>query len=166
MRGTVHPVRPASLRPAARDQLLADSTIPVVSLEDLYGKLVAALDRQHPRDLFDVMQLFAHEGIAPGIRRAFAQNFQGMTVDPIALEELLAARERLMRELPEQLDADERGFLLSVVANRPEWSALGVRHLEHLPGLRWKLQNLERLEQTNGRKFDEQADALARRLSA
>lgn len=29
------------------------------------------MDRQHPRDLFDVMQLFAHEGIAAGIRRAF-----------------------------------------------------------------------------------------------
>lgn len=72
MRGTVRPVRRAALTPAARDMLMADLEIPVVSLEDVYGgKLVAALDRQHPRDLFDVMQLFAHEGITPGIRRAF-----------------------------------------------------------------------------------------------
>ena len=72
MRGTVQPVRCASLTPAARDALMADLDIPVVSLEDMYGgKLVAALDRQHPRDLFDVMQLFVHEGITPGIRRAF-----------------------------------------------------------------------------------------------
>ena len=35
------------------------------------ARLVAAMDRQHPRDLFDVMQLFAHEGITAGIRRAF-----------------------------------------------------------------------------------------------
>src|SRR3546814_18812303 len=56
----------------SRDVLMADLDIPVVSLEDMYGgKLVAALDRQHPRDLFDVMQLFAHEGITSGIRRAF-----------------------------------------------------------------------------------------------
>nr|WP_302476027.1 nucleotidyl transferase AbiEii/AbiGii toxin family protein [Thalassospira marina] len=27
------------------------------------GKLVAALDRQHPRDLFDVRGLLAHEGL-------------------------------------------------------------------------------------------------------
>lgn len=48
---------------------MADLEIPVVSLEDVYGgKLVAALDRQHPRDLFDVMQIFAHESITPGIR--------------------------------------------------------------------------------------------------
>ena len=55
MRGTVHPVRMASLTPNARDTLQADLEIPVVSLEDMYGgKLVAAMDRQHPRDLFDV----------------------------------------------------------------------------------------------------------------
>ena len=72
MRGTVEPVRMASLTPKARETLLADLEIPVVSLEDMYGsKLVAALDRQHPRDLFDVMQLFAHEGITTDIRRAF-----------------------------------------------------------------------------------------------
>ena len=58
MRGTVNPVRRATLTSNARDALLADLEIPVVSLEDMYGgKLVAAMDRQHPRDLFDVMQL-------------------------------------------------------------------------------------------------------------
>src|SRR5690606_3373377 len=72
LRGTVRPVQRASLTPKARETLLADLEIPVVSLEDMYGgKLVAALDRQHPRDLFDVMGLFANEGITPGIRRAF-----------------------------------------------------------------------------------------------
>jgi hypothetical protein len=29
------------------------------------------MDRQHPRDLFDVMELFAHDGITSAIRRAF-----------------------------------------------------------------------------------------------
>ena len=72
MRGTVNPVRMASLTQSARDTLQADLEIPVVSFEDVYGgKLVAAMDRQHPRDLFDVMQLFAHEEITAGIRRAF-----------------------------------------------------------------------------------------------
>jgi len=139
MRGIVQPVRRASLTPVARDALMADLDIPVVSLEDVYGgKLVVALDRQHPRDLFDVMQLFAHEGITPGIRRAFVvylassnrpihevlftplrdirhdyeHNFQGMTAEPVPLDALLAARERMLRELQQGLDADERRFLL------------------------------------------------------
>ena len=68
----LRPVRLASLTPLAKETLLADLEIPGASLEDLYdGKLVAALDGQHPRDLFDVLQLFKHEGITNGIRRAF-----------------------------------------------------------------------------------------------
>ncbi|MBR0755381.1 nucleotidyl transferase AbiEii/AbiGii toxin family protein [Bradyrhizobium jicamae] len=189
MRGVVHPVRAASLTPNARETLQADLEIPVVSLEDVYGgKLVAAMDRQHPRDLFDVMQLFAHEGITAGIRRAFVvylashnrpvhevlfpslrdirqefeHNFTGMTAEPIELKALLAARERMTRELQQDLSDDERRFLLSLVAAEPEWRLLGVPHLEQLPGLRWKLQNLERLRKTNARKFTEQSDTLTR----
>jgi predicted nucleotidyltransferase component of viral defense system len=192
MRGTVQPVRRASLTPTARDVLMADLDIPVVSLEDMYGgKLVAALDRQHPRDLFDVMLLFAHEGITPGIRRAFVvylassnrpvhevlfpplrnvqhdyeHNFQGMTAEPVPLDALLAARERMVRELQRELDDNERRFLLSLVTGTPDWSLLGIAHLEHLPGIRWKLHNLAQLQKTNAKKFAEQADALTARLA-
>lgn len=191
MRGTVNPVRMASLTQSARDTLQADLEIPIVSIEDVYGgKLVAAMDRQHPRDLFDVMQLFAHEGITPGVRRAFVvylashnrpvhevlfptlrdirqefeNNFVGMTVEPVELEMLLAAREQMVRELQQGLTADERRFLLSLVAAEPEWAPLGVPHLKQLPGVRWKLQNLERLRKADPRKFAEQKDTLARLL--
>jgi predicted nucleotidyltransferase component of viral defense system len=191
MRGTVNPVRTASLTPRAREALEADLEIPVVSLEDMYGgKLVAAMDRQHPRDLFDVLQLFAHEGITAGIRRAFVvylashnrpvhevlfpslhdiqqefeHNFTGMTAEPVALDALLAARERMMRELQQGLSLDERRFLLSIVAAEPDWPLLGVPHLDRLPGPRWKLQNLEKLRKSNPRKFAEQSASLARLL--
>ena len=44
----------------------------VVSFPDLYaGKIVAALDRQHPRDLFDVRDLLENEGISAELRTAF-----------------------------------------------------------------------------------------------
>lgn len=193
MRGTVRPVRQASLTSSARDVLMADLEIPVVSLEDVYGgKLVAALDRQHPRDLFDVMQLFAHEGITPAIRRAFVVylscsnrplhevlfppmrdirhdykfNFLGMTAEPVQLDALLAARERLVREIQLGLDEEERRFLLSLVAGTPEWELLGIDHVEQLPGVRWKLQNLAQLRKSNLKKFAEQSDLLAERLTA
>jgi len=193
MRGTVHPVRMASLTQRARDTLEADLEIPVVSLEDVYGgKLVAAMDRQHPRDLFDVMQLFEHGGITPDIRRAFVvylashnrpthevlfpplrdvsqefeQNFVGMTTEPVELESLLAARVRMVEELQRGLTLDERRFLLSLVAAKPEWPLLGVPHLEQLPGLTWKLHNLEKLRKSNAKKFSEQSDSLARHLDS
>ena len=191
MRGTVYPVRTAALTPTARDVLLADLEIPVVSLEDVYGgKLVAAMDRQHPRDLFDVMQLFAHEGITANIRRAFVvylashnrpvhevlfptlrdigqeyeRNFIGMTTEPVELAALLTTRERMVQELQSGLDAQERRFLRSLVANKPEWSLLGIAHLDQLPGIRWKLHNLGQLELKNPKKFAEQAEALAQQL--
>ena len=63
LRGTVRPIRLASLTSKANETLLADLELPVVSLEDLYGgKLVAALDRQHPRDLFDVQLMLESHG--------------------------------------------------------------------------------------------------------
>ena len=191
MRGTVQPVRRAALLPRARDVLLADLEIPVVSLEDMYGgKLVAAMDRQHPRDLFDVMQLFAHEGITPEIRHAFVvylashnrpvhevlfsaqrdiaqefeRNFQGMTTEPVALNDLLATRDRMMRELQTGLDANERRFLLTLVTNQPDWPLLNVLHARELPGVRWKLHNLGQLQKANPKKFAEQSETLARLL--
>lgn len=192
LRGTVRPVQRAALTARSREILEADLEIPVVSLEDLYGgKLVAAMDRQHPRDLFDVLELFEHEGITPGIRRAFVvylachnrpvhevlfpamhnigetyqREFLGMMVDPVELEALLATRERMMRELPRALTAEERRFLLSLVRAEPDWSLLGIPHLKQLPGIRWKLQNLERLRASAPRKFAEQSEALASRLA-
>ena len=191
MRGTVHSVRNASLATRARDLLMADVELPVASLEDVYGgKLVAAMDRQHPRDLFDIMQLFEHEGITPGIRRAFVvylashnrpvhevlfpaerdiaqeyeRTFQGMTADTVELADLLAVRKRMMVELPGSLDPDERRFLLSLVNNRPDWPLLKIPHADELPGIRWKLNNLGHLQTSNPKKFNEQREALARLL--
>ena len=187
LRGTVHPIRTASLTPKARGTLLADLELPVLSLEDLYGgKLVAALDRQHPRDLFDVLQLFRHEGITPGIRRSFVaylachnrpihevlypnlqdisadydNTFRGMTTEPVELTVLLSARERMIAELQAHLDHDERAFLLSLARNEPNWALLGIEHLEQLPGIRWKLRNLEQLAKTNPKKLNAQAQEL------
>jgi predicted nucleotidyltransferase component of viral defense system len=192
MRGTVHSVRKASLSSKAKRVLQADLELPLVGLADLYGgKLVAALDRQHPRDLFDVMDLFDHEGITPAIRRAFVvylaahnrpihevlfptlrdvsadyeRTFIGMTTEPVELSALLSARDRMISELHAGLDADERRFLISLARNEPEWSLLGIEHLNQLPGVRWKLSNLERLAKTNPKKLKEQAQQLERLLA-
>lgn len=192
LRGTVHPVRSASLAAKAREVLQADLELPLLSLEDLYGgKLVAAMDRQLARDLFDVMELFGHEGITPAIRRSFvaylaAHNrpihevlfpnlrdvsgeyegtFKGMTAEPVALKALLAARERMVQELQAGLDAAEREFLVSLARNEPKWDLLGIAHLEQMPGVRWKLENLGRLARANPKKLKSQAEDLERLLA-
>lgn len=189
LRGTVHPTSSAPLTARARETLLADLELPVLSLEDLYGgKLVAALDRQHPRDFFDVMQLFLHEGITPPIRRSFVaylachnrpihevlfptyrdisgeyeSTFRGMTAEPVELADLLAARDRMAHELHTGLDTNERDFLLSIARNEPNYALLGIDHLGELPGIRWKLMNLDKLAKANPKKFEAQAHELER----
>ena len=62
-RGTVlTPIR-SSLTAAAQALFAANIELPMLAIPELYGsKLVAAMDRQHPRDLFDVQQMFANSG--------------------------------------------------------------------------------------------------------
>ena len=172
---------------------MADLEAPLLSPEDVYGgKLVAAMDRQHPRDLFDVMELFAHGGITPGIRRCFVVylashnrtfhevlfptpkdirlayegSFVGMTTEPVPLEALLETRDRLFRELPAGLEATEREFLRTLVRAEPDWSLVPVPHLEELPAIRWRLQNLQQLARDNPSRLRILCDALDRRLDA
>jgi predicted nucleotidyltransferase component of viral defense system len=191
IRGAVNPHRTMALTKTASDALMADLEIPLLSSEDIYGgKLVAAMDRQHPRDLFDVMELLAGDGITPGIRRAFVvylashnrtlhevlfptakdialayeQSFAGMTTEPGSIEELVKTRQRLFTELPASLDRNEIEFLRTLARAKPEWSLLGIPHLEELPAIRWKLQNLEKLARESPAKLTAQLDAFDRGL--
>ena len=154
--------------------------IQVVSFADLYaGKLVAALDRQHPRDLFDVQHLLANEGIDDAlyqaflayilshnrpahellqprlkdIRQTFEREFVGMTVDETSLEALLATREQLVAGIRSRLDERSKLFLGSFHTLRPEWNLLSTPAIRDLPAIRWKLMNLERLQTENPEKY-------------
>jgi len=147
--------------------------IQVLSFEDLYaGKIVAALDRQHPRDLFDVKLLLEAEGIsdnlfraflvylvshdgsiarvinpaAKSLRELFERQFAQMTAAPVTLEALEQTRTNLIEALHAKLDDDAKAFLLSFKGGEPQWDLLGVKHAPQLPAVRWKLTNLERMK--------------------
>jgi predicted nucleotidyltransferase component of viral defense system len=73
LRGCVYKPAIRTVSAPVEDQF-GFAEIQVVSFPDLYaGKIVAALDRQHPRDLFDVRDLLSNEGIddpaAQGLHR-------------------------------------------------------------------------------------------------
>ena len=89
----------------------------VVSSADLYaGKIVAALDRQHPRDLFDVRDLLAKEGISEELRRAFLV-YVVIHNRPIA-EILVPGRKALAEE-----------FEVHHCTLQPEWELCGPENL-------------------------------------
>ena len=145
----------------------------VVSTPDLYaGKLCAALDRQHPRDLFDVKFLMENEGITDDLRKTFLvylishnrtmtellrpirkdisalykNEFVLMTQVDVPLEELETVRENMISEINVTLTDEERRFLLSFKSLRPQWSLLGLPNIEALPAVRWKMLNLRKMD--------------------
>ncbi|MCG7928274.1 MAG: nucleotidyl transferase AbiEii/AbiGii toxin family protein [Candidatus Thiodiazotropha taylori] len=145
---------------------------PVLSLEELYaGKLVAALDRQHPRDLFDVMILLENDGItadlmelfiiylissnrpiaellAPRLQPlqpVFEQQFQGMSLQTVTVKQLEHTRNIMIETLRHRLTDHHKRFLLSLKSAEPKWELLKHTHAQDLPAVRWKLQNIQRL---------------------
>jgi predicted nucleotidyltransferase component of viral defense system len=78
IRGSLVPAVSSELCPAAQEAYELFVEIQRLDSADLYaGKLCAALDRQHPRDLFDVMHLQAEGPIPDSIRRAFVAYLAG-----------------------------------------------------------------------------------------
>jgi hypothetical protein len=98
------------------------------------------------------------------LERIYAADFVGMTRDEVSLDRLLRVRSRLFRELPASLDADERGFLLSIKRGEPEWDLLRLPAIENLPALQWKLANVRRLKAKNPRKHAKMLDLLREKL--
>ncbi len=144
----------------------------VVSFADLYaGKIVAALDRQHPRDLFDVRDLLANEGVDEALRRAFLvyllshnrpmaeilapvrksisdeflRGFDGMAAHVVRIEDLITAREDLIALVVGRMPENHRHFLLSFERADPEWALLEVPGASDLPAVRWRQRNLDGL---------------------
>ena len=73
LRGTVLAVESRELVPAAQKEFKKYVEVPTLATSELYGgKLVAALDRQHPRDLFDATLLLrTKRGITKEILQCF-----------------------------------------------------------------------------------------------
>ena len=95
---------------------------------------------------------------------SFANEFEGMTRDPVPLKRLLETRQWLMKELPESPTESHRRFLAGLVRGEPDWSMMQCPHLQDLPALRWKLENLTKLKRSNPAKFDQQAKETEKRL--
>jgi hypothetical protein len=190
-RGTVLPVQMLSLSTGTQAFFSKNIEVPSLAVSELYGsKLVAALDRQHPRDLFDVKKMYetygltaeivdcfvvylvghnrpVHEVLFPNpqpIAEIFNNEFAGMTYEEVNVEELESVRSKLMEGLPKALTEKHKEFLLSLVRGFPDWEKLSYGHLRDLPALKWKLQNLEKLKANDLERFDFQHEELVRLL--
>lgn len=190
-RGTVLPAQKRPLVTSAADMFAAELELPVLAIDELYGsKLVAAMDRQHPRDLFDVWEMDnaggltdemvecfvtylaghnrpTHEvlfGSQKDIAQEYRTTFVGMTTEDVKLETLLKTRDRLFKDLPKKLKANHRKLLIGLARAEPDWTLLKCPHAASLPALQWKLLNLQKLKKANPEKLEGQAKALEQKL--
>lgn len=190
IRGTVFPVQRMEVNELV-EKNFGYVEMQVASFPDLYaGKLCAALDRQHPRDLFDVKFLFDNEGLTDDLRKTFlvflishqrpmsellnphlkdirdiyATEFVQMAQEDVPVEELEKIREKLIYNIHNQMTEGEKKFLLSFKAKAPDWSLLemnNIAEIANLPSVRWKMLNLQ---QMSGKKHAESLEELRRVL--
>jgi len=176
LRGSVYPPSERRLVPKAKEVFEASASMPVLSLADIYGgKLCAALDRRHPRDLFDVKLLLDREGITEPIRKAFIiylvsgdrpihellasppkdvkelkvifeEDFHGMALAPVTFDELLNVQTKLPRLIVSSFTAQEKEFIVSIKEAQPKWELLGLPGIDRLPGVQWKLMNIRKMD--------------------
>ena len=188
-RGTLSPPRKMELCDKAQTEFDTFFEMPVVSLGQLYGgKIIAALDRQHPRDLFDVKGLLATEGITLEVKEGFIHyllcsdrpigevvvpnfqdqraamdnHFSGMTDEEFDYVEYERVRGRLVKVLFDNLTDKDKDFILSVKNVTPDWR---IYDFERFPGIKWKIYNLAKFKAESPEKHRAAYEALAKKLN-
>ena len=148
------------------------ASMKVVSLPDLYGsKLCAALDRQHPRDLFDIKILLETQNIDrelfngfityllshkrpiseimnprwKDITQVFHREFKGMTAEIVTLEDLTVIPDKMIRALKDNFTQQDYEFLISFKKGEPNWSLASSEQIQYLPAVQWKLLNIRKM---------------------
>ncbi|MEZ4752756.1 MAG: nucleotidyl transferase AbiEii/AbiGii toxin family protein [Bdellovibrionota bacterium] len=172
LRGSVYLPKKIHLAKTVVEKFGMEFSILLNSFADVYaGKICAALDRQHPRDLFDIKILMEHEGITKEIQRAFViylashnrpieellnpnlldiqdvfkTQFEGMSSLAVTCKELEKVRIELISILRSSLTEDERYFLLSIASDEPDWDRIEIEHVKDLPAIQWRLLNVQKM---------------------
>lgn len=179
IRGSVYPPARRVISPKAGDLFEISVECQLLSENELYaGKICAALDRQHPRDIFDIMMLLKHgnfnaamrkafivylisherpmvEVLNPGfvdIRPVFETEFQGMTLEQVSYEDMEKTRKELVSMIAGDLTVEEKQFIVSVKEGVPRWDLIGIEGVENLPAVKWKLLNIGRMSPSKHKK--------------
>ena len=187
-RGLFQKPRLLSLCDYAQKEFDVFCAIKTVSLSQLYGgKICATLDRQHPRDLFDVKQFIENEGYTDEIKQGFLlhllsskrpivellypnridqekvleNQFTGMSEENFSYDDFEKTRDKLIKTIHNSLNKDDKAFILSFLNTEPDWE---VYSFQHFPSVQWKLQNLKELKINKPEKHNQIYKNLKKKL--
>ena len=188
VRGILGAVTEKILCRKAQEKFDTFCSINIVPNGQLYGgKVCAAMDRQHPRDIFDVKQLLQNQGFTKEIKEGFlfrllsadrtikdvlfpnlqdqqlamTNQFAGMSEEQFNYEEYEFIRETMVKKVQASITEEDKLFILGYKNCIPDWS---IYNFEAYPSIKWKLQNLEKIKTSNPAKHKELYDSLKRKL--
>lgn len=172
LRSSLFPAEDIELASNAVKEFEKSVTARCLNIADTYGgKICAALDRQHPRDLYDVKYLLENEGITSEVKdsfifylishnrpinellnpnfkdisREYREEFVDMAKNEVSLEELLANRVKLVNQIGLSLAENDKKFLISFVSNDPDWTLVRDSKIRDYPSVKWKMMNQEKM---------------------
>ena len=187
LRSSLFPAVDIELAPNAVIEFNKKVKARCLNIADAYGgKICAALDRQHPRDLFDIKFLLENEGITTDVKDSFIfylishnrpinellnpnfkdisyqymAEFLDMAKVEIELGTLLKAREDLVRKIMESLTENDKKFLISFVSNRPDWSLVRNSKIKDYPSVMWKMMNQEKMDVSKKNEYVKKIEDL------
>jgi predicted nucleotidyltransferase component of viral defense system len=163
----------------AQDVFKVYTEMSVVEKGHLFGgKICAALDRQHPRDLFDIKYMLEEEVFSLAMKKgfifylissnrpivemlfplfkdqtlAFSNQFAGMTREKFDYSDYEQTRETLVHTVNLALTPEDKAFLVSIEKGEPDWKEYAF---SQFPAVQWKLQNIKKLKEKNPAKHKE-----------
>lgn len=187
LRGGLFKPEVRSLSPRAIKELKREISVQCLNMADTYGgKICAALDRQHPRDLYDVKYLFENEGITEAVKVSFiyylishnrpvdellnpnlkditvpfTEEFVEMATEEVSIQDLLQSRERLVKDIRSALNDRDKKFLLGFVVNRPDWTLVRDAKIKDYPSVKWKMTNQEKIEKKKSEEYIKKIENL------
>jgi len=161
--------------------------VAIVPIDQLYGgKICAALNRQHPRDLFDIKYLLEsnqplekfkrgfifcllssdrpiHETLHPHMinqQNALENQFRGMSKLSFSYNDYEKTRQTLIQSIKGMLSDDDKLFLLDFKKGIPQWENSEYKYFADFPSVKWKMENILRLIKDNPAKHKEELEQL------
>lgn len=183
-RGIISPVEIMPLCLLAQETFDQFTEARIVPKSQLFGgKIVAALDRQHPRDIFDIHQFLSmnyelfeikrglifcllssnrpiHELLNPNLtnkKSAFGNQFDGMSDLDFTYQQFEETRNTLIKKVRDLFSEEDSVFFINFMKGNLEGLPDGKEGSNDMflsyPAIQWKRYNLKMLKIKNPDKF-------------
>ncbi len=172
VRGAVYEPVLRTMALSAQDMFKRSVDMYCLDNNDLYGgKICAALDRQNPRDFFD-LYLFLKQNnytrdihttfmvyllsskrpisdlVSPkkqDMKPAYDKLFDGMTSLDVSYITLEETRDQIFAIIKNSFTDQDKRFLISFKKGEPMWDLFPVRNAQDFPSIKWKLHNIQNM---------------------